>query len=353
MLLGSSLAWSLALPAATPAPSPVLNLESRVVLMAGDQTGGTGFKAKFGGRFCVISNARVFWGNSKFTLTDMKGQALAYSGVWLCRKVASDGESTLDLALYELKETPQDYFDLDAGPVEGISSGAAVSVYGNSTKSQVISRQKGRIMGIGPERIEISARFAADSSGSPVVLDASGKAVGVATCVAPEAYPAWLTKGVRAADSRYFATRMDTVKPEDFEKIDMATYGEEVATLAAAAQVNAAGIYAVNGLCYGAGLDPEKIDNRNLRFQIQEWEKEKTLANKDRRALVLESRVRGIQSALRFPDALKAAGVPVVLQYERSRRLYEKQQKINAAILERLKEVEKGFKSYAIEHKLL
>lgn len=83
-----------------------------------------------------------------------------------------------------------------------------VSVYGNSDGGGVSTEIKGKVLGVGGDRIEVSAPFVTGNSGSPVV-DKNGRVVGVATYLTNYTNEFdWAKKGTRFNGVRRFATRL-------------------------------------------------------------------------------------------------------------------------------------------------
>jgi hypothetical protein len=93
-------------------------------------------------------------------------------------------------------------------------------VYGNSLGSGVATELKGRILGVGPEKIEVDAEFVRGNSGSPI-LDAQGQVIGVATYVTRTAPGTdWVADNTRFTLTRRFGLRLDKttwvkVMPDD------------------------------------------------------------------------------------------------------------------------------------------
>lgn len=91
--------------------------------------------------------------------------------------------------------------------------GAVVSVLGDSGGAGVVTEIGGRIVGVGPDRIETDARFVPGNSGSPI-LNAAGDVVGIATYATKRKHD-WTTAGTRFEDVRRFGYRIDNLKWRD------------------------------------------------------------------------------------------------------------------------------------------
>ncbi len=87
--------------------------------------------------------------------------------------------------------------------------GDEVVVLGNSQGSSVVTEITGKITGIGPDLIEVDAKFVEGNSGSPIIHIKSGKAIGVATFVTLRKLSAIGTDS-QFTDIRRFGYRLDT-----------------------------------------------------------------------------------------------------------------------------------------------
>jgi len=103
--------------------------------------------------------------------------------------------------------------------------GVAVSAYGDSLGDGVIVEVKGEFQGIGPEVIEVSAPFVPGNSGGPVIDSKTGKVIGVSTYgrIIRQSDDAltgsrFAARGYKPAVRR-FATRIDNLDPDKFERV--------------------------------------------------------------------------------------------------------------------------------------
>lgn len=86
--------------------------------------------------------------------------------------------------------------------------GDKVTIYGNSDGGGVSTQIHGEVLGVGGDRIEVSAQFVNGNSGSPVI-DKNGKAIGVATYLTNYTnVNDWVKTGTRFNGIRRFATRI-------------------------------------------------------------------------------------------------------------------------------------------------
>ena len=87
-----------------------------------------------------------------------------------------------------------------------------VVVLGNAEGGGVINTIKGKIVGLGPNLVEVDAPFQPGNSGSPIVHLKTGKVIGVATYLTIKKYDAATKEVLKAPVIRRFGYRLDSVK---------------------------------------------------------------------------------------------------------------------------------------------
>jgi hypothetical protein len=159
---------------------------------------GSGFIGNMRGRKVVISNTHVL-AALKFPseLLDRSplrvGTASVALGHDLMAFVVVSGGTADGIPLAESVETEAQIGD-------------KVVVLGNAAGSGVVTPIHGELVGIGPDRIEVSAPFELGNSGSPIVDLCNGKVIGVATYAELDT----LLSGTNAV--RRFGYRIDSAK---------------------------------------------------------------------------------------------------------------------------------------------
>jgi S1-C subfamily serine protease len=96
--------------------------------------------------------------------------------------------------------------------------GDQIVVLGNAEGAGVINTITGRIVGIGPDLVEIDAPFQPGNSGSPIIHLKSGKVIGVATYAIVRNADTLTGKSTSTPKVRRFGYRLDTVK--NWQQID-------------------------------------------------------------------------------------------------------------------------------------
>ncbi len=85
-------------------------------------------------------------------------------------------------------------------------------VLGNAEGAGVINTIQGKIVGLGPNLVEVDAPFQPGNSGSPIIHLNSGKVIGVATYLTIRKYDSATKQPVKDPIIRRFGYRLDSVK---------------------------------------------------------------------------------------------------------------------------------------------
>jgi hypothetical protein len=189
-----------------------------LVLIKGDFGEGTGFLAKTKDGPAVITNLHVIAANPHLQILTAAGAQI--------KTTRFQGASDRDLAMFLIQDDHYSYLNLADLSADDVQTYDDVVTPGNSEGGEVMLNTKGTILGIGPEKVEISNPIYHGNSGGPVFHLKSGKVVGVVTEGMKVRPSDWLDKASAAnADSaisgtvRYFALRLDDVP--NWETYDM------------------------------------------------------------------------------------------------------------------------------------
>ncbi|HVV73749.1 MAG TPA: serine protease, partial [Verrucomicrobiae bacterium] len=167
-----------ATPGAPPAQDPASSTQlvdsysNALAIVEGKNGVGSGFVCNMDGKTYVITNAHVLADNPEFKVTSIKGTVynVGASAVAVGR----------DLVKMEVTGAPK-AFDIASSTDGSVKIGDAITVLGNPEGAGVVKPVEGKILGIGPDLIEVDAQFVPGNSGSPIIHQATGKVLGVAT----------------------------------------------------------------------------------------------------------------------------------------------------------------------------
>lgn len=170
-------------------------VEPYLVIIEHENGVGSGFLGVDGGQTHIYTNQHVILGCDRPMFKTLGGAPL--------KVVGFEVSTQLDVARFRVEgETPGLAF------AEQVDMDAPVAVFGNSGGGGVFTELYGRVQGVGPERVEISAEFVQGNSGSPV-LDGEMRVAGIATYATLAAAEGdWLSGGTRFAEARRFGLRV-------------------------------------------------------------------------------------------------------------------------------------------------
>jgi hypothetical protein len=163
--------------------------------------GGSAFIAQIGKGKYLITNQHVVAGhaNPSFTMPDRTQLKVGSAAAALGHDIMSFGISD-DVTAIEVMQNVEQYAAI----------GDDVVVLGNPDAAGVIHPIAGKVVGIGPQLVEVSAAFVAGNSGSPIVHVKTGKVIGVATYITREAKN--IDEGRLTPTIRRFGFRLDSIK---------------------------------------------------------------------------------------------------------------------------------------------
>ncbi len=193
----------IAAPSAAPAAFSTDKLMRFLAIIKGDHSMGSGFIAKFKTGTSLITNAHVLSGNTTFTAQLADGSTIDLEGLRCAqgRDIVSVDNSKLT-----------DGFEVMDDVSSGTAIGDDVVILGNSMGGGVITQIPGKITGIGPDLVEVDAKFVPGNSGSPVIHVKTGKVIGIATYAVLQKIDGDIGKDSAFANTeRRFAYRIDNI----------------------------------------------------------------------------------------------------------------------------------------------
>lgn len=143
------------------------------VLVKGLNGSGSGFVCRQGDKTWLFSNIHVVSEIKQPMFTSLTGTTLTVGGA-----VVAAGP---DIARLTLAKSPEHPLEMMTDFEANVRIGDDVVVLGNSGGGGVVTSLRGKVVGIGPDRIEVSSEFIPGNSGSPIVHLKTGKVIGIAT----------------------------------------------------------------------------------------------------------------------------------------------------------------------------
>lgn len=203
----------------TPAPTVKLteNQARAVVLIKGDNAEGTGFMVKTPDGPVVITNIHVIANNPNLKITTNTGAFV--------KVLSKKGASDRDLAVLSIQDMGYSYLPYCSDISKTVQTGDEVITPGNSQGGEVMLNTDGKVLGIGPDRVEFDNPIYHGNSGGPIFHVKSGTVIGVVTEAIKVDTSDALDKASFASRAsaisgsmRYFGMRIDTVSA--WEPID-------------------------------------------------------------------------------------------------------------------------------------
>ena len=245
------------------------------IIVKADEGAASGFIARSGQSTFLFTNIHVLADLVKPTFTRLDGVVAAIG--------AADLAAGRDIARFELKNSPDNPFEISTDLNDSVRIGDGVVVPGNSGGGGVATIVKGAVLGIGPDRIEVSAPFIPGNSGSPIIHVKSGKVIGIATYLTMRNEDP--TKG-HAIAIRRFAYRIDTAAA--WERVDWNAFQQDADSVK---QVSALTNDVVNFLRTLKTKHPPNFATETLRQPATEWMralKNRNLTSNGRRAVTTD-----------------------------------------------------------------
>ncbi len=191
----------------SPAPVSAAGLvkanRSNLVFVTTPDGAGSGFIAAYGTGTFLITNAHVAAGAKGAMFKTLDG-----TQVQIGAPAVAVGHDIFLMAV-AAGGTP---IPVMTGVDQNAAIGDAVVVLGNAEGAGVINTIQGKIVGLGPNLVEVDAAFQPGNSGSPIIHLKTGKVIGVATYLTIRKYDSATKEAVKAPIVRRFGYRLDSVK---------------------------------------------------------------------------------------------------------------------------------------------
>jgi hypothetical protein len=164
--------------------------------------GGSGFIASIKGRTFFVTNIHVLGIAREANFETAEGKKVEL------KKVAFVSYDR-DLVIVPIDWDGPSLDISDSLAFDGINIDDKIIVMGNSDGVGVATRLEGKINGIGPDELEISAKFVPGNSGSPIVHEDTGLVIGLVSHMKDLSVKTKWTEDSELSEIRRFGFRMD------------------------------------------------------------------------------------------------------------------------------------------------
>jgi hypothetical protein len=246
--------------AAAPKPSPadfVHDHNASLIIVKGDEGAASGFICKSGQSTFLFTNIHVVADLPNLTFTRLDGAAAITGGV--------DLAAGRDIARFELQKPPANPLEISTDLNDSVRIGDEVVVPGNSGGGGVATIIKGAVVGIGPDRIEVSTPFIPGNSGSPIIHVKTGKVIGIATYITMRYEDPTRNRAVAV---RHFGYRIDTAAT--WERLDWNAFRQDAEGVQHVSALTEDAINFFNAL---RTKHPPNFATATLRGPAMEWMK--------------------------------------------------------------------------------
>jgi hypothetical protein len=144
-----------------------------LAIVEGEAGSGSGFVLQQEQAQWLVTNAHVMAANPGVKFTSLNGTAL--------RPGAAGVAVGCDILRMALATKQSGAFELLPDVDSNVKIGDDIAVLGNSEGAGVVRALRGKVVGVGPQLVEVDAPFVPGNSGSPIIHLATGKVIGIAT----------------------------------------------------------------------------------------------------------------------------------------------------------------------------
>ena len=156
-------------------PPPVLTNEQvhAMVTIKGDNAQGAGFLMRSPDGTFVVTHLHLLAANPNVKIFTNSGAPIT--------TLSLKGAVDRDLALFTVQDDHYSYLPLPANAATSVEAGDRVIIPDIGQQTDVLLGKPGKVIGMGPERIDFDNARGLDSSGAPVIHVKSGKVLALVT----------------------------------------------------------------------------------------------------------------------------------------------------------------------------
>lgn len=175
-------------------------VKNKLVVVQCEDSSGSGFVCDMDGKRYMVTNKHVIEGQARVVAIFSNGKELKLGKLEIAENA--------DLVRFAVPTNQPALFVRELEP----KMNESIFVFGNSDGGSVLTSLDGKVVGVGADKIEVTAKFVHGNSGS-AVLDENGDVLGVATYAIKNSDPKdWVKKDSRFGDVRRFALRIRNIK---------------------------------------------------------------------------------------------------------------------------------------------
>ncbi len=248
-----------------------------LVLIRDAHGAGSGFLATLGAKPYLFTNAHVLAGARQPTFTLLDGTRLVPVSIELA--------AGHDLVRVALQTPPAQTLEVASDLGQTTRLGDEVFVLGNSGGGGVVTSLRGKLVGLGPDRVEVDSPFVPGNSGSPIIHAPSGLVIGIATYLIQRRDEFGSRprnrEGSEAVITRRFGYRLDSVKA--WQPVNLRGFENEADQLERVKELTTDLIAFLDGL---QRREPPNFKTDSLRRAVTDWKQatsRKGLSETDRR----------------------------------------------------------------------
>jgi hypothetical protein len=232
-----------------------------LVVVTGSAAAGSGFIVTLGGANYLVTNAHVAAGIRDAAFKTLHGTMVQGGAASV-----AVGEDIFCMAMGAGGRPFEVMQNVDANAAVGDD----VVVLGNAEGEGVVNTIIGRIVGIGPNLVEIDAPFVPGNSGSPIVHLKSGKVIGVATYTVTNQYDLTTNRRLKRPIVRRFGYRLDSVT--GWQRVNWRAFDAQAVEMENIEGLTDDLYDFFRGLAENNGrMTPGQTTNRIIKDLIYEW----------------------------------------------------------------------------------
>lgn len=270
-----------------------------IAVIEGDRSNGTGFFCKAEGKVYLYTAAHVLSGNSKLSVKLRDGTVVRKFGA----VEAAEGADLIRLAVGE--PVPH---ALEIAAESGVAKvGIPVLASGNAGGGGTVGFEEGKVMGVGPESIEIDAEVIQGNSGGPILHGTTRQALGVVTHLTAERKDDW-AKETRFSQVRRFGCRLD--RSWKWKVVPVDIFLKEGKAILAVQEQSELMIAALSMSKWGSPVFQQQRDNPLSRdiTALQTWIEQQQKGGQRFSETDRKKRLRGIFDSARHRSRSQMAG---------------------------------------------